>query len=252
MPSQEQEPVFTNYDVDTGRIDFDEFRKYYKLSSATTRLILKQLGYGVIREGTNQYIVGENQYDVSNSYYLKHAVFEYRKTMGLTRTLSGNFVEYELDTPDGVVGIGVSHIDDEKNVEPVSASIRTEPNKPSKTQMVPVNRGTELMMRKKSVPTAPVIQSIQTSTSSPDGLETLLNLLVEVQRSSGPVDPLSPQKTLQEAETNQFLITTEQLGTLLGMSKGTISSKKSGFRKLGFEYEKVKEGNTTLWKVRRY
>jgi hypothetical protein len=39
---------------------------------------------------------------------------------------------------------------------------------------------------------------------------------------------------------------------LLGMSKGTISSKKSGFRKLGFEFEKVKEGSATLWKVSQY
>jgi hypothetical protein len=252
MTTEEQKPVFTNLDRDTGRIDFDEFRKYYKLSSATTRLILKQLDYQVIREGGKQFIVGDNKYDVSNSYYLKHAVFEYRKTMGLIRTLTGDFVEYEVDAPGGVVGIGVSHIDDEKVVEPVSPSIRTEPNKQSKTQMVPVNRGAELMMRKGRAPSPVITQSVQPSISSSDGLQTLLTLLSEVQRGSVPPDPLSPQRTLQEAETNQFLITTEQLGQLLGMSKGTISSKKSGFRKLGFEYEKVKEGNTTLWRVKRY
>jgi hypothetical protein len=36
------------------------------------------------------------------------------------------------------------------------------------------------------------------------------------------------------------------------MSKGTISSKKSGFRKIEFEFEKIKEGNTTLWKDQQY
>jgi hypothetical protein len=80
----------------------------------------------------------------------------------------------------------------------------------------------------------------------------LVQALTEAQRASQTTDTLHPQKTLLEAEEHGFLITTEQLGQLLGVSKGTISSKKSGFRKLGFEFERIKEGNTTLWKVRRY
>jgi hypothetical protein len=53
------------------------------------------------------------------------------------------------------------------------------------------------------------------------------------------------------AERN-WLLTSEVMGQLLGMSRSTISSKGSSFRKLGYEFEKIKEGSTTLWKVRQY
>lgn len=246
MESQDAKPTFQNFDIDTGRINFTQFRKHYKLASDTTRLICKSLGYEVIREGAEQYIVGENPYNVSNSYYLKHAVYEYRKTMHLTRTKAGDFAEYEYDTAEGVINYGVSHIEDEKMVEPLSPSLRTEPNKESKSVLVPVDRGAELMMRRASVPT--------TTPTAPggDALQVLVAALTEAQKAAQAPDTLHPQKTLLEAEQQGFLITTEQLGQLLGMSKSTISSKKSGFRKLGFEFEKVKEGSTTLWKVKRY
>jgi biotin operon repressor len=247
MNQQNTTPEFINYDEDTGRINFTAFRKYYKLAADTTRMICKSLGYEVIREGAEQYIVGDNQFNVSNSYYLKHAVFEYRKTMGLARTKSGDFAEYEYDAPEGVINYGVSHIEDEEVVKPISPSIRREPNRESKSILVPVDRGAELMRRRASVPTAP-------SNPAPgaDALQVLVAALTEAQRASQAPDTLHPQKTLLEAEQQGFLITTEQLGQLLGMSKGTISSKKSGFRKLGFEFEKVKEGSASLWKVKRY
>jgi len=247
MEQQNTTPEFTNYDEDTGRINFTAFRKYYKLSSATTRIICKSLGYKVIREGAEQYIVGDNRFNVSNSYYLKHAVFEYRKTMGLTKTKSGDFAEYEYDAPEGVINYGVSHIEDEEVVKPISPSMRTKPNKESKSILVPVDRGAELMRRRASVPAAP-----SNPAAGADALQVLVAALTEAQKAAAAADTLAPQKALLEAEQQGFLITTEQLGQLLGMSKGTITSKKSGFRKLGFEFEKVKEGSATLWKVKRY
>ena len=72
MSQQTTTPEFTNYDEDTGRINFTAFRKYYQLSSATTRIICKSLGYTIIREGAEQYIVGENQFNVSNSYFRRY------------------------------------------------------------------------------------------------------------------------------------------------------------------------------------
>jgi len=253
MTSQNKEPVFGKYDQDTGRINFTQFRKHYKLASDTTRMICKLLDLNVIREGSEQYIVGENPYNVSNSYYLKHAVYEYRKTMRVTRTKSGDFAEYEYDTEKGTVHYGVSHIENEELVKPISPSLRTEPNKESKSVLVPVDRGAELMRRKASPPTAP--EPPATPASAPagvDALQVLVQALTEAQRATQTPDTLHPQKTLLEAEEHGFLITTEQLGQLLGMSKGTVSSKKSGFRKLGFEFEKIKEGSSTLWKARRY
>lgn len=247
MESQETTPDFTNFDEDSGRINLAVFRKHYKIPAADIRAICKELGLEIIRDGAEQYIVGVNPYNVSNSYYLKHAVYEYRKTMYVTKTKLGDFQEYEIDLGEkGSIHYGVHNIEEE-DVRPKAPSIRTEPNKQSPKMLVPVNRGAELMMRRTSVPT-----TTPTAPAAGDALQVLVAALTEAQKAAQAPDTLYPQKTLLEAEQQGFFITTEQLGQLLGMSKGTISSKKSGFRKLGFEFEKVKEGSTTLWKVKRY
>jgi hypothetical protein len=49
-----------------------------------------------------------------------------------------------------------------------------------------------------------------------------------------------------------WLLTNEQLGTLLGMSKSTIGSKPDGWVRMGFKYSKIKEGTMTLWRVSQY
>ena len=247
MESQETTPDFTNFDEDSGRINLAVFRKHYKIPAADIRAICKELGLEIIRDGADQYIVGENPYNVSNSYYLRHAVYEYRKTMYVTKTKLGDFQEYEIDLGDkGSIHYGVHNIEEE-DVKPKAPSIRTEPNKQSPKMLVPVDRGAELMMRRASVPT-----TTPTAPAAGDALQMLVAALTEAQKAAQAPDALHPQKTLLEAEEHGFLITTEQLGQVLGMSKGTISSKKSGFRKLGFEFEKIKEGSTTLWKVKRY
>ena len=247
MDLQNTTPEFTNFDEDSGRINLSIFRKHYKIPAADIRAICKELGLEIIRDGAEQYIVGENPYNVSNSYYLKHAVYEYRKTMYVNKTKLGDFQEYEIDLGDkGTIHYGVHNVEEE-DVKPKAPSIRTEPNKQSPKMLVPVDRGAELMMRRASVPTAP-----SNPAAGADALQVLVAALTEAQKAAAPPDTLAPQKALLEAKQQGFLITTEQLGQLLGMSKGTISSKKSGFRKLGFEFEKIKEGSTTLWKTRRY
>ena len=248
MNSNETTPDFTNFDEDTGRINLSAFRKHYKIPAADIRAICKELGYEIIREGTEQYIVGTNPYSVSNSYYLKHAVYEYRKTMYVNKTKLGDFQEYEVDVNGmGTIYYGVHNVEEE-DVTPKAPSIRTEPNKQSPTMLVPVNRGAELMRRKAAL-SAP--QPAEPP-SGMDALQVLVAALTEAQRAAQAPEALHPQKMLLEAEEHGFLITTEQLGQLLGMGKSTIASKKSGFRKLGFEFEKVKEGSSTLWRVRRY
>jgi len=242
-------PEFTNYDEDTGRINFRKFRENYKISAAAARAIIKELDLSIIREGTEQYIIGENNYNVSNSYYLKHAIYEYRKTMYVNRTKAGDFFEFEVDVDGTKLHYGV-HNTEEEDVKPSSPSLRTEPNKQSPNILVPVDRGAQLMMRQKSAPPVPV--QAPAAAVGGDALQVLVAALTEAQKAAQAPDTLLPQKTLLEAEEHGFLITTEQLGKVLGMSKGTISSKKSGFRKMGFEFEKVKEGSTTLWKVKRY
>ena len=250
MDLENTTPEFTNFDEDTGRIEFTEFRKCYKISADVLRGILKKLKYEVVREGSKQWIIGENPHNVSNSYYLKHAVYEYRKTMDITRTLLGDFLEYELETSKGVVGFGISHIESEEDVTPLTPSMRRTPNKNSNSILVPIDKNEQIGISVKSVPPAPVAAPV--AAAGKDALQVLVAALTAAQKAAAAPDALAPQRALLEAEQNGFLLTPEQLGQLLGMSKSTISSKKSGFRKLGFEFEKVKEGASTLFRVKRY
>jgi len=64
-------------------------------------------------------------------------------------------------------------------------------------------------------------------------------------------DVLSPQKKLLEAATHQFLLTTEQVSSILNLSRSTISSWESGTIKLGFVFHKHKEGASVLWSISR-
>ena len=83
------------------------------------------------------------------------------------------------------------------------------------------------------------IQSIQQ-----DGLVEALALIARAQ-----YDVLTPQKTLKEATEDGFLLTSEQVGSILGYTKGTVSSWDTGTIKLGFRFHKLKEGATVLWSV---
>jgi hypothetical protein len=226
------------------RIDFDEFRKEMNIPAADIRSICKQLKLEIIRDGANQYIIGENRFNISNQYLLKHAVFEYRGSMNIERTLIGDFIELEIKTPDGIGYVGVSSFDKDA-VSPLTPAIKMKPNKKAEMLLVPAAGAVGIT----SQITAP---EQQRNIGGTDALQVLVAALTEAQKASVAPEALHPQKTLLEAEEHGFLITTEQLGSLLGMSKGTISSKKSGFRKIGFEFEKVKEGSSTLWKAKRY
>lgn len=63
---------------------------------------------------------------------------------------------------------------------------------------------------------------------------------------------LNTQEELHNAMEKNWLLTNEQLGTLLGMSKSTIGSKPDGWVRMGFRYTKIKEGSMTLWRVLQY
>lgn len=81
---------------------------------------------------------------------------------------------------------------------------------------------------------------------------SLAALLEQQQASSPPPSPLQAQRELKEAADSGFVITSEQVANILGMKKSTISSWKDGSKRLGFRFIKVKESNTTLWKVEQY
>ena len=229
------------------KINLTEFRKQYNIPADDTRSICKMLGYSIIREGVEQFIVGSNPYNVSDEYYLKHAIMEYRGSMSINKTLAGNFFEYEVKTNDGIGKIGVSTFDDDA-VSPVATGLKKKPNKETKSVLISRDRGAELMMRR----TEPPAPAGALTGAGMDALQVLVSALTAAQQAQAPTAPLQAQEELLKAVEKKFLLTTEQVGLLLGISKGTISSKKSGFRKLGFEFEKVKEGSATLWKVSQY
>lgn len=83
------------------------------------------------------------------------------------------------------------------------------------------------------------IQSIQQ-----DGLVEALALIARAQ-----YDILTPQKTLKEALENNFVLTSEQVGNILGYSKSTVASWETGTIRLGFQFQKLKEGSTVLWRI---
>ena len=85
--------------------------------------------------------------------------------------------------------------------------------------------------------------------------EDFISMLAEVvSRSVGNQSKsvLNTQEELHNAMEKNWLLTNDQLGTLLGMSKSTIGSKPDGWVRMGFRYTKIKEGSMTLWRVSQY
>ena len=85
--------------------------------------------------------------------------------------------------------------------------------------------------------------------------EDFISMLAEVVSRSVATQSksvLNTQEELHNAMEKNWLLTNDQLGTLLGMSKSTIGSKSDGWVRMGFRYTKVKEGSMTLWKVSQY
>jgi len=64
-------------------------------------------------------------------------------------------------------------------------------------------------------------------------------------------DVLTPQKRLKEAAEEGFALTTEQVSRIVGLSHSTVSSWKTGTRKLGFHFHKEHEGASVVWRVAR-
>jgi hypothetical protein len=87
--------------------------------------------------------------------------------------------------------------------------------------------------------------------------EQFFQMLVEVmkqQQATPPpsASPLQQQRELRDAVDMGFLLTTEQLANIFGLKKSSISSWKTGHRRLGFQFTKIKENNISLWKVEQY
>lgn len=87
--------------------------------------------------------------------------------------------------------------------------------------------------------------------------EQFFQVLMEVvkqqqQAVAAPISPIQQQRELKDAADNGFLLSAEQLSNIFGLKKSSISSWKSGHRRLGFQFTKIKENNISLWKVEQY
>jgi len=87
--------------------------------------------------------------------------------------------------------------------------------------------------------------------------EQFFQMLVEVmkhqqQAPSPSISPIQQQRELKDAVDNGFLLSAEQIANIFGLKKSSISSWKSGQKRLGFQFIKVKENNVSLWRVEQY
>jgi hypothetical protein len=83
--------------------------------------------------------------------------------------------------------------------------------------------------------------------------QMLMEVMKQQQQAPPPsASPLQQQRELRDAVDMGFLLTTEQLANIFGLKKSSISSWKTGHRRLGFQFTKIKENNISLWKVEQY
>jgi hypothetical protein len=65
-------------------------------------------------------------------------------------------------------------------------------------------------------------------------------------------DILTPQKRLKEAADNNFLLTTEQVSQIVGLTSSTVRSWKTGTQRLGFRFHKEHEcSSAVVWRISR-
>ena len=77
--------------------------------------------------------------------------------------------------------------------------------------------------------------------NTPEEFMSALVKVMEVsQTTSKPISPLTAQRELKDAADNGFLLNGEQVANIFGIKKSSVSSWKTGHKRLGFEFEKVK------------
>ena len=179
------------------------------------------------------------EYGINTDTLLVYAFQEYENTGEMVNTISKNFIDIKMGTGNNAIWVSIGDIEEQIRKQ---RSNTTTPPEEAGGDLVPVPKTSTI--RTRSIPStgAGVVPMEQGEV-----LSALVKALVEGQK---PL--LSNYEELSKAVEKNWLLTSEVLGQLLGMSKSTISSKGASFRKLGYEFEKVKEGSTTLWRVRQY
>lgn len=236
-------------------INLYEFRTEFNIPAADIRSICKQLKLPIIKKGADHFIVeGDKKYKNGIAYVLKHAVLEYRATMKIDNTLKEKFIEYQQETSKGTISFGVSDFGS-NSVKPKTPAIKKKPNKQPAKLAVKVGGAVGITNQASATQTTKTPKSTHKSSSPSKTTKpapTLPDASVVTSYGTPMADVLAPQKELLNASLQGFLISTEQVSSLINLSVETIRSKPSGFKKLGFEFIKVREGSNTLWKPQQY
>ena len=213
--------------MNSPQINLTLFRKKFGIPSDFIRSTCKILNIEIEKTNNDQYIPLNNSVlNAKNDTILLYAFLESKNTGKIERTKQKKF--------DDDVFISCSND---------TSDVRSD-------YTFVLDNGSEVKITKKPK------SSIDITSSSIDvRKEEFISLLAEVVSksiSNQNKSVLNTQEELHNAMEKNWLLTNEQLGTLLGMSKSTIGSKPDGWVRMGFKYTKIKEGSMTLWKVSQY
>ena len=175
-----------------------------------------------------------NEYKCDTDTLILFAFYEFSATGEVETTISKTFNDFPIKRNGTEELVSLEQVGKE-----VLEARSTYLTKPAGT-MVPVGKGRSIT----SIKTASI------GAVGEQGGDALVALLKAISSQQKPV--LSSYEELTKATQNGWLLTNDALADLLGISKNTRSSKKTGWRKNGFEFEKVKEGTSTLWRVKQY
>ena len=210
------------------QIKLTNFRKSFNISSDFIRSTCKVLNLEILKVEKEPVIPLYNQIlQKENDTVLLYAFIESKLTGKIETTKQKEFNEEELNK--------CSEETSQKREEYILI------------QDVPIE--TKIIKKPK--------EAIDIASSSDLDLrkEDFVSMLAEVVSRSVATQSksvLNTQEELHNAMEKKWLLTNEQLGTLLGMSKSTIGSKPDGWVRMGFRYTKIKEGSMTLWRVSQY
>lgn len=209
------------------QINLTNFRKEFNIPSDFIRSTCKILNIEIIKINNEQIIPLSNQLlNIPNDTILLYAFNESKSTGRIEKTKQKRFEGDDFNT------------------------LSAQTNLKREKYIVLSNENPKTQITKKPKEAIDI-----TSTSIDVKKEEFITLLAEVVSksiSNQNKSVLNTQEELHNAMEKNWLLTNEQLGTLLGMSKSTIGSKPDGWVRMGFKYSKIKEGTMTLWRVSQY
>jgi DNA-binding CsgD family transcriptional regulator len=217
------------------QLNLTAFRKKFSIPVNILTALCNTLKVNTIKEDSMIFAdLFNEEYKCDTDTLILFAFYEFSATGEVETTISKTFNDFSIKRNGTEELISLELVGKE-----VLEARSTYLTKPAGT-MVPVGKGRSITN----------IKTASIGAVGEQGGDALVALLKAISSQQKPV--LSSYEELTKATQNGWLLTNDALADLLGISKNTISSKKTGWKKNGFEFEKVKEGTSTLWRVRQY